>query len=287
LVDVTVFGTAAADVVLRVADIPKPGDHVPAAPLGWRLGGGSANFACALAEDGHRVELVGPFGRDAMGDMLLTELARCGVETTHAPRVDAPSPRALILIDGAGERTILGSDRGFSSDVYPWIEVPRIRLGACVYVEDYRRFPKAIADLAPNALLVTTPPRSDETSWPADILVGSERDHPADWRGAEFVRAAAIAGPRLRWVVVTRGREGADAYGADDAVHVDTKPVRQVDATGAGDRFAAGLVSGVLGGLAIEAALERGASWAAAGVERPLPIASEAIEELGGRWPGG
>jgi site-specific DNA-methyltransferase (adenine-specific) len=124
-----------------------------------------------------------------------------------------------------------------------------------------------------------------ETSWPADVLIGSARDYPAEWRGDEYARAAAIAGPRLQWVVVTRGRDGADAFGPDGKVHVDSKPAHQVDATGAGDRFAAGLVSGLLEGLPIDGALERGAEWAAAGIARLLPIPADAIEALSATWP--
>jgi hypothetical protein len=63
MADVAVFGTAVADVVLRVAALPRPGDQIRAEPLGWRLGGGSANIACGLAAAGHEVELIGPSAR--------------------------------------------------------------------------------------------------------------------------------------------------------------------------------------------------------------------------------
>jgi len=107
MAEVVVFGVVAADVVLRVQRIPAPGDHVNAKALGWRIGGSSANVACGLSTAGHHVRLVGPVGRDAMGDHLLAELERFGVDTEFSFRADAASPRTLILLDDTGERTII------------------------------------------------------------------------------------------------------------------------------------------------------------------------------------
>ncbi len=231
MAEVAVFGTAAADVVVQIPSLPGPGDHLSAKSLGWRLGGGSANLACALAAAGHRVEFVGPFGNDPMADVLMAEIERHGVGTGRSFRAESPTPRALILLDPSGERTILGFDQEFTTDVYPLAEVPQVGAVDGVYVETYVRFPATIADRAPGALLVLTPPVSGTAHWPADILVGSERQYPADWSKAPFNAARVIAGPRLRWVVVTRGPRGADAYGPDGSVHVGARPARQVDAT--------------------------------------------------------
>jgi len=107
-----VFGVVAADVILRVQRIPVPGDHINAEALGWRIGGSSANVACGLSSAGDHVRLVGPVGRDAMGDKLLAELAQRGVDTEYTFRANAASPRTLILLDDTGERTIIAVDSG-------------------------------------------------------------------------------------------------------------------------------------------------------------------------------
>ena len=82
------FGVVAADVILRVQRIPVPGDHINAEALGWRIGGSSANVAWGLSSAGDHVRLVGPVGRDAMGDKLLAELAQCSVDTEYTFRAD-------------------------------------------------------------------------------------------------------------------------------------------------------------------------------------------------------
>jgi ribokinase len=266
MTDVVVFGTAVADVVLRVAALPRPGDQIRAEPLGWRLGGGSANVACGLAAASHDVELIGPVGTDSMADELRAELERRGVHTPRCIRMSTVSPRALILLDAKGERTILivGGERW--PEPLPLPHLPLAGDVACVYVESYERFPTTIADRFPEALLVATPP-TGHGAWPADIIVGSERQYAKDGLATPYESARAVAGARLKWVVVTRGAHGAEAYGPEGSCRVAGRTARQVDATGAGDAFAAGLIATLLAGNGMRDALERGAAQGAAAVE--------------------
>jgi sugar/nucleoside kinase (ribokinase family) len=267
MTEVVVYGTAAADVVLRVPSLPRPGDHIAAEPLGWRLGGSSANIACGLAAAGHVVQLVGPVGTDALAESVVAELTRLRVRTDRLIRIDVPSPRALILLDPDGERTILVIDHRAETGAFPIDDPPSVDSADCIYVESYERFSSIVADRSPDALVVAAPPSGGSRSWPADLVVGSERQYPEEWLASPFERALPLAGPRLRWVIVTRGRRGADAYGRDGSWHVDARPARQVDATGAGDAFAAGLIAGLLAGLEIEEALDLAAAQGAAAVE--------------------
>jgi sugar/nucleoside kinase (ribokinase family) len=79
MAEVVVFGVVATDVILRLQHIPTPCDHVNAEALGWRIGGSSANVACGLSSAGHHVRLVGPVGRDAMGEHLLAAACRTSI----------------------------------------------------------------------------------------------------------------------------------------------------------------------------------------------------------------
>jgi sugar/nucleoside kinase (ribokinase family) len=285
VVEIVVYGTAAADIVVQVPRFPEPGDHLSATSLGWRLGGGSANVAVALAAAGHRVELIGPFGRDPMGDALIGELERRGVRTGRSLRVDAPTARALILLQPGGERTILGLDSALASDVYPMETPPDPGNAEVVYVETYARFPTSLADQARNALVVVPFPPSSHGAWPADILVGSERNFPAEWRTEPFHGGRAAAGPRLRWVVMTRGVLGAVAYGQDEVIETAARPATQVDATGAGDAFAAGLIEAVLTGVSMQEAMSYAAERGAGAVEWLQSIPPAATEAIGRTWP--
>jgi len=158
MAEVVVFGVVAADVILRVPRIPAPGGQVDAEALGWRIGGSSANVACGLSSAGHHVRLVGPVGRDSMGDDLLAELGRHGVDTGYCFRADAASPRTLILLDGTGERTIIAVNSGPGPSSFLPARGPDLRSADCIYVEGYTRYPAGTAAAAESALVVTSPP---------------------------------------------------------------------------------------------------------------------------------
>jgi len=279
MAEVVVFGVVAADIVLRVQRIPGPGDHINAEALGWRIGGSSANVACGLSSAGHQVRLVGPVGTDAMGDYLLAELERCGVDTKYSFRADAASPRTLILLDDTGERTIIAVDSGAGPSSFLPSRGPDLRSVDCVYVEGYARYPTDTATAAESALLVTSPPVPGATIWPATVVVGSETQYPGVTPAGMFEAVRSISGGRLKWVVVTRGQAGADAYAASSELHVDAVAADQVDATGAGDAFTVGLLHGLLRGHDMVAALEVGAVWGAATIAqlRSIPVPWEEL----------
>jgi sugar/nucleoside kinase (ribokinase family) len=276
--EIAVLGTVAADVVVMLEVLPRSGDHVSGEMLGWRLGGSSANVACGLAAAGHDVELVGPVGDDATADALLAELQRRGVGTTRCTRVFAPAPQALILLEESGERSIVQLDRAFEAQAFPIMNTPDLHGADCVYVESYTRFPVDLITPPSRALLVATAPATGHRTWPADILVGSERQYPSSWLAAPFTSGRLVAGDRLRWVIVTRGGRGVDAYGPTGTIHVDSRPARQMDATGAGDAFVAGFVSGLLNGGSIAEALELGSTMGATAVE--------SLRSVPPGWPG-
>jgi len=279
MAEIDVFGVVAADVILRVPRVPASGDQVNAEALGWRIGGSSANVACGLSTAGHHVRLVGPVGTDSMGDHLLAELERYGVDTEYCFRADAASPRTLILLDDTGERTIIAVDSGARPFSFLPERGPDLQSADCVYIEGYTRYPPSTAADAEPALLVTSPPASGAATWPATLVVGSETQY-GDVTSAEIFEAVrSVAGERLEWVVVTRGTRGADAYASTGQVHVDAVAADQIDATGAGDAFTVGLLDGLLQSDDMVTALQAGAAWGAATVTqlRSIPVSWEQL----------
>lgn len=68
-------------------------------------------------------------------------------------------------------------------------------------------------------------------------------------------------------VVITRGSEGCSFYDREKEIHIPSRKVNEVDPTGAGDSFLAGLAAALQQGLPIEKALEMGCEWGARAVE--------------------
>jgi site-specific DNA-methyltransferase (adenine-specific) len=110
-------------------------------------------------------------------------------------------------------------------------------------------------------------------------VVGSETQYNDVTPARIFETVRSVSGERLKWVVVTRGREGADAYAASSELHVDAVPADQIDATGAGDAFTVGLLHGLLQGDDMATALQLGAAWGAATVAqlRSIPVPWEEL----------
>ena len=155
-------------------------------------------------------------------------------------------------------------------------------------MESYATFPRELAATATAALVAVPPPDDPALSGPADLLVGSKTQFPPSWREAPLESARAAMGERLRLVVITDGSRGAVAYGNATSCAVAAQPAQQVDATGAGDAFAAGLLHGLLEGWELRAAMELDAAWGAATVEElrsiPAGYRSGARRRGVGRW---
>ena len=203
------------------------------------------------------------------------------IPSTHSVptlRPHAPS-YCLILLDDTGERTIIAVDSGAGPSSFLPIRGPDLRSVDCVYVEGYTRYPTGTAAAAESALLVTSPPVRGATTWPATVVVGSETQYTDVTSAGMFEAVRSVSGERLTWVVVTRGREGADAYAASTEVHVDAVAADQIDATGAGDAFTVGLLHGLLQGDDMLTALQLGAAWGAATVAqwRSIPVPWEEL----------
>jgi len=113
----------------------------------------------------------------------------------------------------------------------------------------------------------------------ADVVVASADDLPHGLSDAPFAAASEQFGARLGWVVVTHGADGAVAHGRDGArIAAKAPPAVTVDATGAGDVFAAGLLDALTGGAAMDQALAHACAWgaAAAGLDCSAPVEAPA-----------
>lgn len=248
------IGSVACDEVVRLVEPLRPGAHLNATALGARLGGGGANTAVALAAAGHDISLLAAVGDDAEGASALAELAGAGVDTSEIARIEYPTTRSLILLDPAGERTVVNVTRCEPP-------APPSRLldlpAQAIYVRSRRvDLAPLLAQKAASSTIVAHMPPVDSGSRPAHILVASASDLAASAVSDPLALGRAVAGRLLRWVVITNGPAGARAVSADGAwVHAAAERVAPLDTTGAGDAFAAGLVHAIVSGLPMADAL--------------------------------
>lgn len=236
-----------APVFEAMAEPLRPGAHLNGTPAGFRLGGGGANTAIALAAAGHRVTLLAAVGQDAAGEGLVAELAAAGVETEHVVRLPRATTRSLILVDPSGERTVVNVARCEQE------EPPRrlLELPAdAIYVRTRRLdVSPLLAARAAATLVVAHVPPAQPGSRPAQVLVTSRSDLTPARVANPLALGRRVAGQGLRWMVVTAGAGGVRAVSATESLTAAARAVQTVDTTGAGDAFAAGLVHGLVSHL--------------------------------------
>jgi sugar/nucleoside kinase (ribokinase family) len=288
MASIVVVGSVARDEVVRLEERLREGGHLQGSPLESRLGGGGANSAVALAHAGHRVSLVAAVGDDALADRLLAELEEARVDTGAVVRVAGASTRSLVLLDRLGERTIVNLSRAREA-------LPPHRLldlaADCIYVRSGSTgLAPLLAEKAKSCPIIAHVPPLREGDLPAHVLVGSQSDLDAAVLADPLAAARPVAGGLLRWMVVTRGAAGAEAFGTSgEHLTLPAPRVEAVDSTGAGDAFAAGLAHALAGGAELPAALGVAIAWGSAKVACPGSALTKAVVGMmlcaGGKAP--
>jgi ribokinase len=263
---ICVLGDAHLDVVARVSG-PVAEDTDTPASTAVTVGGQAANVAAWVTALGGRSRLIAARGTDTGAQLVAAELQRRGVDL-QGP-VHAGNAGVVISLSHGGTRRSMLTDRGvgpqLSADAIrpewltgcDWLHLPAyslvtdpvgataraavaaaaarqarlsIDLSSTAALAQYgaARFARLLAGLAP------------------DVVFGTE---------AEMAMIGDLAGPEL---VVKLGARGVRAGGR----HYPAAATEAVDATGAGDAFAAGYLLG--------------------GVELGLSAAARAVAAMGG-----
>jgi sulfofructose kinase len=105
---ISCVGIAVHDYLFSMDELPHGGGKHYA--TGYReVGGGvAANAAAAIAKLGGAARYVGRVGDDRIGDRILADLAALGVDVGGVEQLaGVSSPVSAVLVDGAGERTII------------------------------------------------------------------------------------------------------------------------------------------------------------------------------------
>jgi ribokinase len=283
---VLVVGDLATDVVAVLDGEPAPGSDRPAA-IRTRGGGAGANVAVHLARLGVPVRLVACVGDDPAGTALLAELIAAGVSPAVRTVPGAASGTIISLVEPGGQRSML-ADRGANLALRP-DDVPPPPPGGHVHLSGYTLLGErtrtaglaALAAAAAAGATISVDPASTGPlrahgvdRWLADTapatLVLPNADEARLLTGCTDVADAAWAlAARHRCVAVSLGADGALWASGTTVLHRPAHPAAVVDTTGAGDAFAAGLLSVWLAGGEPAAALEAGLGLAAQVVGRP------------------
>ena len=270
--DVVCLGILVADVICRPVDeLPERGTLGLAGEIQLRGGGCALNTASALARFGLGAGVAGKVGADRFGAFVLDLLDERGVDRRAVVRDEAaPTSATVALVGSDGARTFLhvpGANGTLRADeLDPGLLYSGRALHAAGQLVmpalDGEPFAAILADAQSRGLLTSLDTVFDASGrWErvlpslmhvhlftpalAEARAITGEEDPA--RAAAWLRKRGVGA-----VAITLGADGCYACGPGFEGHVPTPAVAEVDGTGSGDAFAAGLLYGTLAGWGLE-----------------------------------
>jgi len=248
-------------------------------------GGSAANTSAGLASLGGASAFIGKVADDDFGRVFTHDIRAAGVTFRSSPaKGGEPTARSLILVTPDGERT-MNTFLGISPELGDEeLDPELISESQVVYLEGYlfdREQAKAAfrraAQIARDAGRKVALSLSDGfcvdrhrseflelIKSSVDIVIANEVEITSLYQTTSFDEAAARTRQDAELAALTRSEKGSLILGNGTAIEIAPAPVDQVvDATGAGDLYAAGFLYGVARGLPLETAGRLGSLAAA------------------------
>lgn len=209
------------------------------------MGGVARNVAENLARLGVKVALISRVGHDQAGDVVISELTQCGIDTSHVEKSATKKTASFTaLLEPDGTLAVAFSDMAIYDEIMLNGDVLKKFAKASIWMADANvpeneliklahACPKGVelwavgTSVAKNAKFLSLLAR-------IDTLIVNEHE------------AEIFATHRPRRLVVTAGTRGVKLYEDDECSIFSVIPYDMVDSTGAGDAFAAGLAFGYL-----------------------------------------
>lgn len=305
---VLVVGSLNADLVVRTARIPGPGETVAGSDLVIVPGGKSSNQAAAVGKLGGDVAMLGCVGDDGNGAMLVKSLENAGVDVSQVKSLAGVSTgSAMIAVDDAGENCIIVSpgangrlsadDVNAATDFFASADSSSV-LTLCLEVSleavkaaarnARERGAKVVLNISPymkvgTDLLDLVDILLVNNHELADLTGQAEFDPLGDWTSVIEATNAALGASGPRTVVVTLGAKGAriiDLDAGTASAQIPSPKVKPVDTTGCGDAFLAAFSFRIAAGDNLEQAAAfavRVGAYAAtgAGAQNSYPTAEQ------------
>lgn len=264
----TVVGSINLDLVARAERLPRAGETITGATFSRIPGGKGANQAVAAARLGAAVTMIGCVGDDELAAAALAGLEAAGVGLAGVKRSTGPTGVALIIVDAAGENTIVVAP-GANLDLRPAdIVLPDNDSVLCQLEISLETVEEASLN-APGEFYLNAAPAQDPEHIPAADLTIVNRYE------------LEVLPNRSGMIAVTLGAEGAILLeDGEEVARATPPPVEAVDGTAAGDAFTACLVVSLLEGRTRDEALRRACAAGAVaasrfGAQTSLPTAEE------------
>ncbi|MEX0281636.1 MAG: adenosine kinase [Arenibacterium sp.] len=243
-------------------------------------GGSVANTIAGAGALGLQTAFIGRVNDDALGRFYADAMTSHGIDFVNAPVADGgtPTSRSMIFVSPDGERsmnTYLGISTGLTSQDVPENVAGNAKL---MFLEGYlfdhdagktafREAARATRASGGKVGIAISDPfcverhREDFLSLiehDLDYVIGNEAEIRSLFETDDLEAALEKTAAICPLVVCTRSGDGVSVLASDGRVDVPVEKVVPVDATGAGDQFAAGFLSGMAQGRDMETCARMG-----------------------------
>ncbi len=263
---ILIIGSINIDYVCTLAELPQKGETLLASSFVESSGGKGANQAVAAQRLGAEVTMIGAVGKDAVGNKLIDNLRKEGINVDSIKSVDVPTGNAIITVDKNGDNTIVVySGANFEVDeefinscetvieendfIILQLEIPmKTVLHSAKLAKKYGK--KVILNPAPAKEL------PKEIYEYIDYITPNETEL-ARITGINDIKEASkeLINRGAKNVVVTLGEKGS-YYLGESELEVGSFKIDAVDTTAAGDSFNGALAVAIGEGKSIEEALK-------------------------------
>jgi sugar/nucleoside kinase (ribokinase family) len=289
--DVVALGNAIMDVIAQVDDdflikhdIPKARtnlitpercDYLYNALPKSRMetsGGSAGNTVAGLRSFGARAAFLGKVGDDTLGQAYVADMQRIGADFYGTPlKGGVSTARSMIAVTPDGERsmnTYLGASTEFAAAD---VDARAVASGEWLYLEGYL-FDKPAAktafthasEVAKSSGRKVAITLSDvfciDRHRPSfvhlirthcDLVFANEAELLALYETTDFDAAITQIRNDSQIAAITRSEKGSLIVSGSDSWIAPVTPAPVVDATGAGDQYAAGVLYGITHGLSL------------------------------------
>jgi len=243
-------------------------------------GGSVANTIAGAGALGLETAFIGRVNDDGLGKFYAKAMTDHGIDFVNDPVVDGgtPTSRSMIFVSPDGERsmnTYLGISTGLSSVDVPQEVSSNAKL---MFLEGYlfdhdagktafREAARATRAAGGKAGIAISDPfcvdrhRADFLSLiehDLDFVIGNEAEIQSLFENDHLDDALMLTAGICPLVVCTRSGDGVSVMEGTQRTDVPVEKITPVDATGAGDQFAAGFLFGMATGRDLETCARMG-----------------------------
>ena len=267
-----------------------------------RPGGSVANTLAGLGNLGLRTGFIGKVADDALGRFYAGAMEQDGTDYVNPPSKDAdlPSSRSMIFVSPDGERS-MNTYLGISAELGPEDVSEEVAAEAeIVFLEGYLfdkpkgkdafvKLARACRAAGGKAGIAISDPfcverhREDFLTLienELDYVIGNEAEIRSLYQNDDLEGDLAAVSAICPLVVCTRSGDGVSIMKDGTRTDVPVEKIVPVDATGAGDQFAAGFLYGLVTGADMDLAGRMGSTSAGEVISHMGPRPECDLKEL-------